>query len=148
MSAKVLCIGDVMLDVVTKIAVMPSEINYGSDTPAHISTHGGGAAGNVAAWLTRTALCIEARDPQRANGPKAETDMGGKSSHLYVFMPPLQRLEDYLDLLAAIEATAEGCPFAPRCEHAVSACSGAPAVLRSATPDHAHACARVHAGEI
>ncbi|MCE2861880.1 MAG: ABC transporter ATP-binding protein [Opitutaceae bacterium] len=41
-----------------------------------------------------------------------------------------------------------GCPFAPRCEHAVSACSGAPAVLRSATPDHAHACARVHAGEI
>jgi uncharacterized protein (DUF2126 family) len=26
---------------------------------------------------------------------------------LYVFMPPLARLEDYLDLLAAIEATAE-----------------------------------------
>ena len=48
MSAKVLCIGDVMLDVVTKIAVMPSDINYGSDTPAQISTHGGGAAGNVA----------------------------------------------------------------------------------------------------
>jgi sugar/nucleoside kinase (ribokinase family) len=54
MTAKVLCIGDVMLDVVTKIEVMPSEINYGSDTPAKISTHGGGAAGNVAAWLTRT----------------------------------------------------------------------------------------------
>ena len=54
MTAKVLCIGDVMLDVVTKIDVMPSEINYGSDTPAKISTHGGGAAGNVAAWLTRT----------------------------------------------------------------------------------------------
>lgn len=54
MTAKVLCIGDVMLDVVTKIAVIPSEINYGSDTPAQISTHGGGAAGNVASWLTRT----------------------------------------------------------------------------------------------
>ena len=54
MSAKVLCIGDVMLDVVTKIDVLPSQINYGSDTPAKISTHGGGAAGNVAAWLTRT----------------------------------------------------------------------------------------------
>ena len=54
MTAKVLCIGDVMLDVVTKIEVMPSEISYGSDTPAKISTHGGGAAGNVAAWLTRT----------------------------------------------------------------------------------------------
>jgi sugar/nucleoside kinase (ribokinase family) len=54
MTAKVLCIGDVMLDVVTKISVLPSQINYGSDTPAQISTHGGGAAGNVAAWLTRT----------------------------------------------------------------------------------------------
>jgi uncharacterized protein (DUF2126 family) len=50
---------------------------------------------------------VEARDPQRANGPKAETRHGGASSHLYVFMPPLARLEDYLDLLAAIEATAE-----------------------------------------
>ncbi len=63
--------------------------------------------GESAAWLTRTALCVEARDPQRANGPKAETTIGGKSAHLYVFMPPLQRLEDYLDLLAAVEATAE-----------------------------------------
>ena len=54
MTAKVLCIGDVMLDVVTKISVLPSQINYGSDTPAQISTHGGGAAGNVAAWLMRT----------------------------------------------------------------------------------------------
>lgn len=43
-----------MLDVVTKIKVLPSQINYGSDTPAKISTHGGGAAGNVAAWLTLT----------------------------------------------------------------------------------------------
>ena len=49
MAANVLCIGDVMLDVVTKIGVMPSQVNYGSDTPAQISTHGGGAAGNVAA---------------------------------------------------------------------------------------------------
>jgi sugar/nucleoside kinase (ribokinase family) len=54
MSTKVLCIGDVMLDVITKISVMPNKINYGSDTPSKISTHGGGAAGNVASWLTRT----------------------------------------------------------------------------------------------
>lgn len=54
MTARVLCIGDVMLDVITKIAVMPDKINYGSDTPSTISTHGGGAAGNVASWLTRT----------------------------------------------------------------------------------------------
>lgn len=45
--AKVLCIGDVMLDV---IAVIETKINYGSDTPSKISTHGGGAAGNVASW--------------------------------------------------------------------------------------------------
>jgi sugar/nucleoside kinase (ribokinase family) len=54
MSARVLCIGDVMLDVITKISVLPGKINYGSDTPSTISTHGGGAAGNVASWLTRT----------------------------------------------------------------------------------------------
>ncbi|MFM6985479.1 MAG: DUF2126 domain-containing protein [Hydrogenophaga sp.] len=65
------------------------------------------ARGESAAWLTRTALVVEARDPQRANGPKAEKSGGGKTQHLYVFMPPMQRLEDYLDLLSAIEATAE-----------------------------------------
>ncbi|SAI51271.1 Uncharacterized protein conserved in bacteria [Bordetella ansorpii] len=41
-----------------------------------------------ASWITRTAMCAEAR-----NGV------------LYVFMPPLQRLEDYLELLAAVETT-------------------------------------------
>ncbi|GDX22043.1 ribokinase [Actinomycetes bacterium] len=44
----ILCIGDAMLDVIVRIN---SEINYGSDTPAKISTHGGGAAANVASWL-------------------------------------------------------------------------------------------------
>ena len=58
-------------------------------------------------WTTRTALCVEIRDPQRANGPKAETEQGGHSRMLYVFMPPLSRLEDYLELLAAVEDTAE-----------------------------------------
>ncbi len=56
--------------------------------------------------ITRTALCVEVRDPRRANGPKAETQgLGGRM--LYVFMPPLARLEDYLDLLAAVETTAQ-----------------------------------------
>ena len=55
--------------------------------------------------LTRTALCVEVRDPRRANGPKAEA-VGQKSGVLYVFMPPLARLEDYLHLLSAVEATA------------------------------------------
>ncbi|WP_347507171.1 DUF2126 domain-containing protein [Pseudomonas anguilliseptica] len=45
--------------------------------------------GQSAAGVVRTALCAEPRD--------------GK---LYLFMPPLVRLEDYLELVAAIEATA------------------------------------------
>ena len=43
-----------------------------------------------AAWITRTAMCAEPRQ--------------GK---LYVFMPPTLCLEDYLEILAAVEATAE-----------------------------------------
>jgi len=57
-------------------------------------------------WITRTALCVEVRDPRRANGPKAEA-VGVASGVIYVFMPPLERLEYYLDLLAAVEATAQ-----------------------------------------
>lgn len=64
-----------------------------------------------AAGLTRTALCVETRDPMRANGPQAETEHGGKNGALYVFMPPLARLEDYLNLLYAVEATAEELQF-------------------------------------
>jgi uncharacterized protein (DUF2126 family) len=78
------------------------------------------ALNESAAWLTRTALCVEVRDPGRANGPKAgdkakadpdkvkEKLKGqGETGALYIFMPPLERLEDYLDLLTAVEATAQ-----------------------------------------
>ncbi|MFF7707656.1 transglutaminase family protein [Pseudomonas sp. NPDC007930] len=53
------------------------------------------ALNESASWLARTALCAEPRD-----------------GRLYLFMPPLAELEDYLALVAAIEATAEAlrCP--------------------------------------
>jgi uncharacterized protein (DUF2126 family)/transglutaminase-like putative cysteine protease len=60
--------------------------------------------------LIRTAVCVEARDPRRANGPKAETQ-GQPSGVLYVFMPPLEKLEHYLELLAAVEAACEDTGF-------------------------------------
>ena len=53
----------------------------------------------------RTALCVETRDPRRASGTVDERS-GSASSLLYVFMPPLTALEDYLELVAAVEATA------------------------------------------
>ena len=43
-----------------------------------------------ASWLTRTALCAEARE-----------------GRLYLFMPPLERLEDYLQLVSVIESAAK-----------------------------------------
>jgi uncharacterized protein (DUF2126 family) len=42
-----------------------------------------------AAWVTRTAMCAEPRD-----------------GRLYIFMPPTRALEDYLEVAAAVEATA------------------------------------------
>ena len=40
-----------MLDVVAQIPTTPHELHLGNDTRTIISTHGGGAGGNVASWL-------------------------------------------------------------------------------------------------
>ncbi len=63
-----------------------------------------------AAWVARTALCVEVRDPRRANGAQAEA-VGSAAGVLYIFMPPLEKLEHYLDLLAAIEASAQALDY-------------------------------------
>ncbi|MET0534257.1 MAG: transglutaminase family protein [Steroidobacter sp.] len=47
------------------------------------------AKGESASWVTRTAMCAQAR-----NGV------------LYVFMPPMRRLDDYLEIVAAVETVA------------------------------------------
>jgi sugar/nucleoside kinase (ribokinase family) len=45
---RVVCIGDVMVDVHARL---PGELAIGSDTPATIAFTGGGSAANTAAWL-------------------------------------------------------------------------------------------------
>ena len=45
---KILCIGDIMLDVTV---LLNKPIVEGLETRAKISTQGGGAAANVASWL-------------------------------------------------------------------------------------------------
>ena len=63
------------------------------------------AQGESAPWIIRTALCAEVRD-----------------GVLRVFMPPQQYLEDYLELVAAVEDTAadSGAAGADRRLHAAA----------------------------
>jgi sugar/nucleoside kinase (ribokinase family) len=47
----IVSVGDVMTDVVVRTSGATA---YGSDTPSHITTEGGGSAANVAAWVAAT----------------------------------------------------------------------------------------------
>ncbi len=77
----------------------------GPATASHVDPNKLPSRFESAHWITRTALCVEVRNPDRASGPKVERE-GQGGGVLYVFMPPLTSLDDYLDLLAAVEATA------------------------------------------
>ncbi|MDE2479927.1 MAG: transglutaminase family protein, partial [Betaproteobacteria bacterium] len=61
----------------------------GEGAPRRGAVGGPPARGQSAASTLRTALCVEAR-----------------AGILYVFLPPLAEVDDYLELLAAVEATA------------------------------------------
>ena len=56
---------------------------------ARAERHETGKKGESAKWISRPALCVQPR--------------GGQ---LFVFMPPVEYLADYLNLIAAIEDTA------------------------------------------
>jgi sugar/nucleoside kinase (ribokinase family) len=56
---RILCIGDIALDVIVKLEIEGGEgalagLRYGSDTPSQVITRGGGTAANVASWLATT----------------------------------------------------------------------------------------------
>jgi sugar/nucleoside kinase (ribokinase family) len=69
-----------MLDVVV---IIDSQINYGSDTPSSISTHGGGAAANTASWLAYSGnqvfFVARTGDDAAADAVTAELDFWGVS---------------------------------------------------------------------
>ncbi len=67
---------------------LASAAQLGAQYPGE-ATPAADRAGPAHEAITRSALCVEPR-----NG------------NLYIFMPPLAQVEDYLDLLAALEATA------------------------------------------
>ena len=66
MSRPVVVVGDVMVDVVARLA---GPLAAGSDTPARIALRGGGAGANVAAWLARAgARRVRCRARRRRRG--------------------------------------------------------------------------------
>ena len=64
--ARIVVIGDLMTDTVAH-ATLP--LARGSDTPAKVTTHGGGSGANVAAWLARTAPTWRSSDGAARTSP-------------------------------------------------------------------------------
>jgi ribokinase len=52
---RVICLGDVMTDVVAKL---PGPLAIGSDTPATVQVVGGGAGANTACWLAAAGVAV------------------------------------------------------------------------------------------
>ena len=85
MTASVVVVGDIMIDVV---AAATRPLRYGSDTSAHISTHGGGGGANTAAWLAveggEVALVGRVGDDTLGRGAIEELRVTGVQPHIVV----------------------------------------------------------------
>jgi sugar/nucleoside kinase (ribokinase family) len=83
----VVCIGDLMVDV---LARLPGPLAPGSDTPAAIAVLGGGAAANVAAWLVAAgaSATFVGRVGDDALGRRAVDDLSAAGVDVRVELDP------------------------------------------------------------
>ena len=95
-------------------------------------------AGRIIETADTHTLFARPRHPYTQALQRSIPSMQPKGARLYTIrgMPP--------DLSKPLP----GCPFAPRCEHAVERCHVEPVVLNELNSDHPQACLRVQAGEL
>lgn len=87
MTRRVVCIGDLMVDVVARHR---GELVHGSDTPATVRLCGGGSAANTAAWLAAAGcpVTLVARVGDDALGRQALDDLRAAGVDLAVTVDP------------------------------------------------------------
>lgn len=83
MTAQVVCLGDVMIDI---LATLPAPLAIGSDTPSPIRLSGGGSAANTACWLTAAGIAavLFARIGDDTLGGLARSQLTGVDARLAV----------------------------------------------------------------
>jgi len=86
---RVVCLGDVMMDV---LARLPGPLALGSDTPAPVGLYGGGSAANTAAWLVLAGLptTFVGRVGDDALGRRALDDLAAAGINLAVSVDPVR----------------------------------------------------------
>ncbi len=86
---RVICLGDVMTDVVTRLS---GPLAVGSDTPSAVTTGGGGSAANTACWLAAAGVMVAfvGRVGDDEPGRAATASLRGAGVHLAVTIDPEQ----------------------------------------------------------
>ena len=87
------------------LAANPVVAAAGPSTPSNADPSRHPDRFESAHWITRSRCAWRCATPIAPAAPRS-SPRGRAGGVLYVFMPPLTSLDDYLDLLAAIEATA------------------------------------------